>query len=45
VNYILPRVERSFEAVRNLVEEADRRAMIEKRKISIPLLRDILNQE
>lgn len=45
LHYILPRIERSFEAVRDLVEKADSRAMIEKRKISIPLLRDILNQE
>lgn len=45
LNYILPRIERSFEAVRNLVESADQKAMIEKRKISIPLLRDILNPE
>lgn len=45
LNYILPRIERSFEAVRDLVEEADKRAMAEQRKISIPLLRDILTQE
>jgi chromosomal replication initiation ATPase DnaA len=44
LNYILPRIERSFEAVRDLVEAADRKAMIEKRKISIPLLREILTQ-
>ncbi len=45
LHYILPRIERSFEAVRDLVEEADKRAMMEQRKISIPLLRDILTQE
>ena len=45
LHYILPRIERSFEAVRDLVETADRRAMIEKRRISIPLLREILTQE
>jgi len=45
LNYILPRIERSFEAVRDLVEEADNRAMAQQRKISIPLLREILNQE
>lgn len=43
LHYILPRIERSFEAVRDLVERADKIAMIEKRKISIPLLREILN--
>ena len=42
--YILPRIERSFEAVRDLVERADQKAMIEKRGITIPFLRDILNQ-
>lgn len=45
LHYILPRIERSFEAVRDLVEQADRRAMIEKRKISIPLLRDLLSED
>ena len=45
LNYILPRIERSFEAVRDLVEEADKRAMAQQRKISIPLLREILSQE
>jgi chromosomal replication initiation ATPase DnaA len=45
LHYILPRIERSFEAVRDLVNEADRRAMAQQRKISIPLMREILNQE
>jgi len=44
LHYILPRIERSFEAVRDFVDSADQVAMIEKRKISIPLVRDILNQ-
>lgn len=44
LNYVLPRIERSFEAVRDLVERADKRAIIEKRAISIPLMRDIINQ-
>lgn len=43
IAYILPRMERSFKAVRDLVNLADKKAMIEKRKISIPLLRDILS--
>lgn len=42
LNYILPRIERSFEAVRTLVDRADQRAMSEKRKITIPLMRDLL---
>lgn len=44
LHYIVPRIERSFEAVSDLVERADQMAMIEKRKISIPLMRAILNQ-
>jgi chromosomal replication initiation ATPase DnaA len=45
LHYILPRIERSFEAVRDLVEAADRKALVEKRKISIPLMREIINPE
>ena len=50
LNYILPRIERSFEAVRDLVDAADQRAMIEKRSITIPFIRELvgandLNQE
>ena len=45
LQYILPRIVRSFEAVRDLVERADERAMIEKRGLTIPLLREILNEE
>ncbi len=45
LQYVLPRIERSFEAVRDLVEQADHRALIEKRSITVPLLRDILNQK
>lgn len=45
LHYILPRIERSFEAVRNLVEQADQKALIEKRGVTVPLMRDILNQE
>ena len=45
LNYILPRIERSFEAVRDLVEAADRKALVEKRKISIPLMREIIKPE
>lgn len=42
LRYILPRIERSFEAVRVLVEGADQKALIEKRAISVPLIREIL---
>lgn len=45
LQYILPRIERSFEAVRDLVEQADQKALIEKRGITIPFVREILNQD
>lgn len=44
INYILPRIERSSEAVQNLVRAADQKALIEKRPVSIPLIREILIQ-
>lgn len=43
VNYIVSHMERSFEEARRIVGEADTRAMIEKRAVSIPLLREILS--
>jgi chromosomal replication initiation ATPase DnaA len=42
IAYVLPRMERSFAAARDIVALADRRALAEKRKISIPLLRKVL---
>lgn len=42
VRYVLPRMERSFQAVRDLVARADALALAQKRPISIPLMRDIL---
>jgi len=41
LSYILPRMERSFAAARDLVEEADRLALAEKRPVSVPLIRRI----
>lgn len=43
IHYIVPRIERSFESVQKLVVASDSKALIEKRAISIPLVRDILN--
>ncbi len=45
LHYILPRIERSFESVRTLVDLIDQQAMIEKRNITIPFIRDILNRQ
>lgn len=42
VNYIISHMERSFEEARRIVETADRRAMVEKRNIAIPLVKEIL---
>jgi chromosomal replication initiation ATPase DnaA len=43
VKYILSHMERSFEEARRIVAEADSRAMIEKRAVSVPLLKEILS--
>lgn len=42
LNYILPRMERSFAAARDLVTKADQQALAEKRPISVPLIRQVL---
>lgn len=42
LNYILPRMERSFAAARDLVSKADQLALAEKRAISVPLIRQVL---
>lgn len=43
IAYLLPRMERSFAAAQELVRLTDRRALAEKRKISVPLLRLVLS--
>lgn len=43
INYILPRIERSFDAARRLIEEVDRRALSEKKSVTTSLLRDIFS--
>jgi len=42
ISYIISHMERSFEEARRVVEEADSRAMIEKRPVSVPLLKEVL---
>lgn len=42
IKYILPRMERSFSAARDLVAKADSHAMSQKRGISVPLMRDVM---
>lgn len=42
--YVVPRIERSFDAVQRFVTEADMTALEGKRRISVPLARDVLRQ-
>ena len=43
IAYVLPRMERSFAAAQQVVEYTDKLALSEKRKISVPLMRKVLN--
>ena len=45
IQYIMPRMERSFAAAQDLVIKADKRALAEKRNITIPLIREVLMAE
>lgn len=42
IAFLLPRMERSFEAARDVVSAIDRLALSEKRKITVPLVRQVL---
>lgn len=42
LGYVLPRIERSFEAAQNFVDEMDARALDEQRKIGQKLARDVM---
>ena len=44
IHYILPRIERTYEAVRTLVESADRAALSQQRAITIPLIGRLLHE-
>lgn len=44
VAFMLARMERSFEAARRLVEAVDRKALSERRNISIPLIGEVLDE-
>ncbi|MEM7650866.1 MAG: DnaA/Hda family protein [Pseudomonadota bacterium] len=44
LSYILPRMERSFVAAKDIVANADKLAYSQKRKISIPLMRRVLSE-
>ena len=45
VQYIVDRLERSFEAARRFVAHLDHRALAGKRKITLPLIRDVFKEE
>lgn len=45
IDFIMPRIRRSFEAVRAVANEIDRQAMAQKRPVTVPLVRDILNRQ
>ena len=42
IQFILPRIERSFLTIRHLVDKIDHKALSEKRAVTIPLIRKIL---
>lgn len=41
VQFLVPRLERSFAAMRDIVEAIDHKALAEKRKVTVPLVRDL----
>ena len=43
ISYLLPRIERSFAAAREVVVRADHLALAEKRPVSVPLMRKVLS--
>lgn len=45
INYILPRIERSFDAARQLVDQIDRKALSKKTPVTIPLVRDVMQSQ
>lgn len=42
IEYVIPRIERSFSAIQTFVAEADDLALKNKRQITVPLVRDVL---
>lgn len=45
IQFILPRIERSFDAARQLVDKIDRRALSKKSAITVPLVRDVMQEQ
>lgn len=45
LNYIMPRIERSYDVARTLVERADSLSLAEKNKITIPLIKRVIEAD
>ncbi|MBI1214200.1 MAG: DNA replication protein [Alphaproteobacteria bacterium] len=45
VKFILARIERSFAALRAIVDAVDRKALAEKRPVTVPLVREVMNAQ
>lgn len=43
INYLLPRAERSFDAVRKLVHDIDKLSLSEKKRITIPIVKRVFD--
>jgi len=43
--YLMPRIERSFEAARQLVDRIDQSALAEQRPITVPLIKQLIESE
>ena len=44
IAFILPRMQRSFAAARDLADKIDRKALAEKRPVTVPLVRDVMQE-
>ncbi len=45
LDYVVPRIERSFQAAQAFVAAADRTALEDKRRITVPLAREVLSRQ
>ena len=45
INYLIPRIDRSFDAIRKIVQNIDQLSFAEKKKITIPVVRRALDTE
>mgnify|MGYP001600607519 CR=1 FL=1 len=44
INYIVSHMERSFEEARRIVEESDKMALIQKKNVSVVLIKELFSQ-